>query len=249
MGCTVVHTKGAKVIPTRSSVKCRAKHITEVLPSGAWNGRRCFIIGGGPSLKHFDYSVLDNELVIGVNKAFIVYPARITYAMDLRFYDILSHPPKHDKGARELHSKWLEYKGIKLFLRTSRKVKFDPTVYYVDSLKKKAVSYNLVQGLYGGNNSGFGALALAIALGCRKIGLLGFDLSVDKKKKRSHWHKGYPGQTLLDLPKKLESFAKCFEEFAPTIKQQRIKVVNLNPGSKLQCFSKMKVHDFLQSKK
>ena len=38
------------------------------LEDDTWKGRRCFIIGGGPSLRGFDFSSLKGELVIGVNR-------------------------------------------------------------------------------------------------------------------------------------------------------------------------------------
>lgn len=252
MGCIINHAKTTKIVPSRIPTKlnkeCKAMYITEVLPSGVWRGKRCIIIGGGPSLENFNFSVLNSELTIGVNKAFIVHNSTVNYAMDLRFYSSLTEPSKKDPKAVELHQQWLNYKGIKLFLRTSKKVKFGPSVYYVNSLRRKVLSFNLNEGIHGGNNSGFGALMLAIALGANPIGLLGFDLKVNKKKNRTHWHEGYFHQNVHEMPRKLESFAKCFEEFAPTIEQHKIKVVNLCLDSALRCFPKSTPKEFLEGK-
>lgn len=243
MGYPSIHTQGTRVIPTRVSVECRANHITTVLNSGAWKGRRCILIGGGPSLLNFDFSILDGELTIGVNKSFTTYSSQINYAMDMRFYDMLTHPTRDNQDAQELHKKWIPYEGIKLFLRGSRKFRLDSSVYYVEGLPSAALSFDLSKGIFPGNNSGFGALMLAIALGCKRIGLLGFDLKVEKG--RTHWHNGYPHQEANQMQEKLDRFIPFFEDFAPVIKQQGIEIINFSKDSKLSCFPKGDVGTFL----
>ncbi|GAG00227.1 unnamed protein product, partial [marine sediment metagenome] len=34
------------------------------MPDGAWNGKPCFIVGGGPSLKGFDWTKLNGHRTI-----------------------------------------------------------------------------------------------------------------------------------------------------------------------------------------
>jgi len=246
MSCLVNHSKMTKVIRVER-MKCKARNISTILPSGAWKRKTCFLIGGGPSLEKFDFSFLNNELSIGINKSFVFHP-QVNYAMDARFYDLVAHPTKGDGELLRLHEDWEKYKGIKVFARGSKKLVFDPSVYYVDILPKKSLSFDLSKGIWPGNNSGFGALMLAIALGCRRIGLLGFDLKVkeEKGRKKTHWHKGY-SYSSSNLERKLDAFRKCFEEFYSTIAGQGIKVVNLNPDSALQCFEKMSLENFLKT--
>ena len=64
-----------------------AKFITDVLNSDSWKGKRCFIIGGGPSLSDFDFDILKDELTIGINKTLIQFSPTLNYSMDKRFYD------------------------------------------------------------------------------------------------------------------------------------------------------------------
>lgn len=227
------------------SVKCKAAHITKVLSSGAWKGKTCFLIGGGPSIKGFDFNLIKNELTIGVNKAFTEYPVTVNYAMDMRLYDIVSCGNVKDK---KIHQQWLEYKGIKVFAQRSKKYKFDESVYVVNSLRRKALSFNLDEGIWEGNNSGFGALMLAIGLGATRIGLLGYDLKVRKTHKNieTHWHGGYGLDRADTFQSKLDKFRGCFTDFAPIIKQQGIEVVNLNPDSALDCFPKKEFKMFLE---
>jgi len=246
MGYLLAHSRGTRVISTNLSAVCRANLITSIFSSGIWQGKKCFLLGGGPSLIHFDYNLVKDYPTIGINKTFTVFSPTINYAMDTRFYDMVTYGSMQDESIRKLRKKWGEYKGVKLFLRRSSKFRFDSSVYYVDALPEKALSFNLDKGIWPGNNSGFGALMLAIALGCKRIGLLGYDLKVITG--RTHWHNGYPGQDVRSLQRKLDKFIMCFEEFADCIKSHNIEVVNLNPESKLECFPKGTLRSFLEKK-
>ena len=248
MGFVIKHNKSTSIIPTKSMV-CKAHNITSILSSGAWEGKRCFLLGGGPSLKDFDYNLIKDELTIGVNKSFIKFSTTINYAMDARFYDMVSYPSKKDIKKNNLHQQWVAYKGIKVFPKRSSKFVFDDSVYVVNSLPGTALSFDLSKGIWLGNNSGFGALMLAICLGCKKVGLLGYDLKVDSKAKKTHWHDGYANQDVNSFQRKLDRFRVCFEEFSTTIKQQGIEVVNLverSEDSKLTCFLKEDIKTFLE---
>ena len=245
MGILIKHNRSTRVIPIKRAV-CRARCITKILPTGAWKGKTCFLIGGGPSLKDFDFDLIKNELTIGVNKSFTTFSTTVNYAMDARFFDMVTYAQKVEW--RELHQQWLEYKGIKVFLRRSKKFKFDDSIYTVNGLNKKALSFDLSKGIWGGNNSGFGALTLAIGLGAIRIGLLGFDLKVQGKGKKlkTHWHDGYKFLSKKSFQSKLDNFRTCFEEFAPTIAQQNVEIVNLNFDSALNCFPKDSLENFFK---
>lgn len=228
------------------STRCNAQNITTTLSSGAWKDETCFILGGGPSLKGFDFNLIKDFKTIGVNKSFIKFPTTVNYAMDIRFYDMVTYAK--DTKWKGLHQQWLAYTGVKLFLKRSTKSQFDSSVYIVNHLVAKALSFDLQQGIYGGNNSGFGALMLAIALGCKKIGLLGFDMKVQKiaKKIETHWHGGYGFGRAESFQSKLDKFKTCFEEFVLAIRKQGISVVNLNPTSALDCFPREDLKTFLK---
>ena len=243
------HSKSTSLSSNRNMV-CKAHYITEVIPSGAWKDKTCFLLGGGPSLKGFDFNLIKDYPTIGVNKSFTKFPTTVTYCMDVRFYDMVTCNWNSTKNAKckELHQQWLAYKGIKLFIKRSAKSKFDSSVYVVNNLSKKVLSLDLQKGIWGGNNSGFGALMLAVGLGAIRIGLLGYDLKVQKKQKgiETHWHGGYGLGRSESFQSKLDKFRMCFEEFAPTIAQQKISVVNLNPTSALECFPKEDIRTFLK---
>lgn len=243
MGTVIKHSKNTRVIPIKNR-SCKAMNITNILPTGTWKGKTCYLIGGGPSLKTFDFSCIKNELTIGVNKSFIKFPTTINYAMDKRLYDMVTFAQQPEW--KILHEQWINYKGIKLFIKQGVKHKYDESIHVVNWVQQKILSFDLAKGIYGGNNSGYGALALAIALGAKKIGLLGYDLKIKKKKKGTgkpgqenidtHWHNGYEFQSKRAYQSKLDKFKMCFEEFAPVIAEQDIEVINLNKDSALKCF-------------
>lgn len=222
------------------NMMCRAQRITEKLSNDSWKGKTCFLLGGGPSLKDFDFNVIKNYPTIGVNKSFIKFPTTINYAMDVRFYDLVT--------TGDLQQEWLNYKGVKLFLKRSAKFGFDSSVYVVNNLDKKTLSLDISKGIWGGNNSGFGALIVACALGCKRVGLLGYDLKVQKKQRgiETHWHGGYGLGRGESFQSKLDKFKMCFEEFAPTVSKEGIMVVNLNLDSALECFLKEDIKTFLK---
>jgi len=244
MGYTVNHSKLSPRVP-REDKGCLAPNISTILPSGVWAGKRCFILCGGPSLEGFDFSQIQSELTIGVNKSFASFSSTICYAMDQRFYDSVTFPNRKDSKSIELHNQWVSYRGIKVFLKHPGKWTFDPSVYVVKDIQKRLLSFDVEAGIFPGNNSGFGALMLAVALGATKIYLLGCDMKVDKERKRTHFHDGYSHQRIEKLENVLPKFAEEFVRFSDVIREHGISVVNLNMDSALDCFPKENIRNIL----
>lgn len=246
MGNFVNHFKGAKARKVKQ-IRSRflAQNITTILPTNSWAGKTCFIIGGGPSLEGFDWSLLSGYPTIGINKTFQQFFADINYSMDYNFFDLVQHSVEPKQLGYELHKKWLEYKGIKLFIRQDETHGFAAGIYYVKKLFKKAISFDLNAGIYPMNNSGGGALMLALALGCKNIGLLGYDFKV--KGNKTHWHDGYSKQNVETLARNLEDFRSKIDEFAPFILELGINVVNLSSDSNLRNFPFSDIKTFKQS--
>jgi hypothetical protein len=214
-----------------------SNNISQILSSNSLEKRRCFLLGGGPSLEDFDYSILINEFTIGVNKTLLIFNPTINYSMDPRFYENAVRPPQK-RDERLFHEAWVKYTGLKVLLcpKKDNRLVLSDDIYIVTRITQKILSLDINQGIYPGTNSGFGAFMLAIAMGCKEIYLLGYDMKVVNDK--THWHKGYPNQNLKDCKIRLEKFNNEMEEFSEIIKKQNIKVVNLNKNSALECFPK-----------
>lgn len=213
----------------RSTTTNPGTPLTAVLPTGAWAGRRCFILGGGPSLRGFDFSRLAGELVIGVNRAFEAFDPAILYSMDMRYLTWVMTGEYGDEAAERFDC----MRGTKAWLRANDRYGFEDGIYRVDSNGGDKLTFSLEEGFCQQNNSGFGALNLALCLGCTEIFLLGFDMHGDGGK-QAWWHNGHP--QVNDDSTYRERMIPLFEQHAKAIADQGVRVVNLNPDSALKCF-------------
>lgn len=225
-------------------VNTPSRHVTKVLKSGQWKGNRAFIIGGGPSVTEFDVSLLKGEKVIGVNRAFELYPdIDVWYGMDTSFYESL----RQREFGEDKYKAWQQGKFVKVMLCPVSPYKFaDNDLYFVRRLGEPQVSFDLDRGIYGDKNSGFGAMMLAVALGANPIYLIGMDMKVDGSK--THFHDGYPKQNVSHFRSKLEEYRKEFERIAPMLLKEGVVIFNLSLDSALECFPKRRVEDVLRTK-
>jgi len=220
-------------------VKWNPKYLTNSI----WSGKRCFILGGGYSLENFNFKSLCGELTIGINKVFVKFSPTINYSMDWGFHQTITGPPNGEKDQATLQQKWKAYKGLKVFL--SRNVAQDKElskgIFVVRNAVQKDLTFDLQAPMFLGGNSGFGALMIAIALGANPIYLLGYDMCVDDKANRTHWHKGYVKHNIRSTASVLKEYRKEFNAYAGKIRAQNISVVNVNSSSKLDCFDKLPI--------
>lgn len=199
------------------------------LPTGSWSGQRCFIVGGGPSLKGFNFSKLCGEKIIAINKAFVDLPfADITFAVDRQYQDWLI---KGTFNMFEASKLWPNFKGHKVWLKIPGEI-YQAGIEFVPLAGHEGISTSLEEGIYDGSNSGYSALNLAIALGANPIYLLGYDMKKDNRGD-SHYHSGYPHP---QKKKELSTFAKKFPQLAKLANEKNIKIINLNKDSELKCF-------------
>lgn len=189
------------------------------------NRKKVFIIGGGPSLTHFDFNLLKDFDTIAVNKSIdYVESAKYFITMD---YTFLS---KASLSIQEINNKVEQsyfvinegesyIKSIDdVYTDTRTNMKYSKLNQF-DGIIKSKLNYDFVDG-FGktlsnfchGNNSGYCALQLAILLGYEEIYLLGFDLNINDKK--SHFHSAYP-QNISTIRRNFTnykaSFAKSFQ--------------------------------------
>lgn len=204
--------------------KPQFRYLHQAFPPGSWKDNRCFIVAGGESLKGFDFSLLDGELVIAVNRAMEYVPqAEIMLAQDSRLWGWYE---SGDFG-KEAKDKFESFKGIKAWVNT-QEFPF-PDDFCVINVNKysKELNADYSSGLPFCTNCGLNAILLAACLGADTIYLLGFDGDGD------NFHGGYPEQRNNDIYK--DVFIPDFEHYAPQIKRLS-KVVNLNQNSSIRCF-------------
>ena len=219
---------------------------------------RVWIVGGGPSLLGFDFSLLDGEVVFAVNRSFESVPnPSCVVTMDSRFIDWA------DNGhlGNAAHEKWLNLKCPKVcvFLKNSPGT-YDEShpVYVVERDENGHPSQgrpSMVK-LHDCNSSGLAALQLAWAMGAKDIRLLGFDMGTeaspdhekdisqrDRRPRQAWHHAGYPKVQSSDVYGKM---APMFEPFAEAMAKEDVKVT-LYGTSTLECFEKKPIEDAVEA--
>lgn len=204
-----------------------SKKISDVCRFKEFRGKRCFLIGGGESLRSFDFDKIKEEYTIGINKSFLHFPSNFLYLSDASFYSKIQADP-------DLVSKWREFKGIKV-MPSPQIENMMVDCYTIRRNNKYTLPSSFKDGINPGNNSGYGALMLAISLGFSVIYLLGYDFHCHSS---THWHEGYEKQTLDYQNMKLHTFLTPFLLSAADIKRSESTVINLNKKSALSCFIK-----------
>lgn len=195
--------------------------IPDGLRDGAWAGQACFLIGGGPSLKGFDFERLRGRgRVIAINRAYEFVPfADVHFFMDNPYYRHVRSEPA-----------WHAFQGFKVYLNMSGYV-VDGDVVSLRPVGRIGLSASIAEGLYHGNNSGSGALGLAYCLGANPIYLMGYDCK--RTPEDGHFHSGY-GKSISDST--LVRLVKDFDGIAPMLRAAGVRVINLNPDSAIRCF-------------
>ena len=203
------------------------KIFSDYVKNGVWKGRRCFIIGGGPSIKDVDLSMLTGELTIGVNRAYELLSPSILFGVDGQMWGWV----EQGLCGADSKKKFNEYKGYKVWMALNRA--FPPDFYLINVDDGSGYKIGSTKRLAFKNNSGYGAINLAAALGANPIYLLGFDMRGDKQGKQKWWHEGYPIDYGEDV---YTGYVRELGKFAPVLKEAGIQIVNLNPKSTLKCF-------------
>ena len=231
--------------------------ITSIFSCRSLAGQECFITAGGPSLQNFDYSRLQGKFTIGINKAFTTYSPNINYSMDSSFFGEMMDGTMDEVGKERTFTRFLNSPSRKVFLTPLElKIFSSGGIYLVKRKSNAEISVgDLNEGIYPGQNSGFGSINLAVALGSTKIYLLGYDLCC---KEKTHNHSGYLDMTAdhdgkpKRVPRdavlfnnKLSEFCKEIEAFSPLWKNGGIEIINLNPESALKCFPFQDVNQVL----
>jgi len=217
------------------------RFLYEALPDGSWEGMPCIIVGGGPSLADFNWSLLHGWQVIGVNRVYERFDPTIIFSMDTRFHRWIVE----GKYGQEAADKFEQSKAYKVWLCTHNcklpKKIFVLKVWRNYSQGFRAFPATMREGIGHGNNSGYGALNLAACLRASPIYLLGFDMKYTESK--THWHEGHP---IPHRPNTVQKFKRYFQMAAIKTKEMGIKVINLNPDSALPYFPKKPLSEVLR---
>lgn len=197
-------------------------------PSQEWAGEDAYVIGGGPSLRNFDWDLLRGKNTIGCNSAFILGVDIVKICI---FADFLWWKKIGERGTER-------YGGRVVGVADELKRETCPWLLTMDrtetqvGLGTKKLGYN--------GNTGSLALNLALVLGARRVYLLGFDMklaTVDDTP-RANWH------TLRYEPAKASVYDKFLTGFLDVARELPIKfpgceVWNVTRDSDLKSFPRV----------
>ena len=197
--------------------------------------KEVYIIGGGYSLKDFDFNKLKDKDTIVVNKA-IKYLPNATYFITIDF-TVLKKMPQINKVfptkmfIANFTKPYLQEKEGKIVdIRFNLVYKLEDFDVIIKSHKTEGMGIKF-NDFRNGDNSGFCALQLAVILGYEKINLLGIDLIATSQ---THFHEGY-NESKESFQKKLDRYYGNFVVGLNELKSKRpdIKIVSCSPISKL----------------
>ena len=230
----------SNTIPKTSRKREFSQLLRSMLPSGSWSGRRCFIVGGGPSLKDFDWDLLRGEISIGINRAFEFFDPTLLFSMDNRFWMWIERGLFGDK----VMNRFREYRyGLKVWVDVVSAAYSEDIITVPCKGSGVGIwSESLEEGVGTGANSGYAALNLAYLLGANPIYLLGFDMQGDPKTGlQRHFHDGYPNMQKLNVYYRFNNEFKKIA--APALRNANREVINLNPKSDMTCFPRKNWRD------
>jgi hypothetical protein len=189
---------------------------------------RCFILGGGPSLKDADLSLIKNEYIIGINEAFRLGTFINTWLFcDSSFY----------KNHREDIQKWPNS-----IVSCAGAAKNNKKVEYYQRCKKHIICFEPGKLAFpnGMANSGATAINLAIREGFNTIILLGFDMQFVNGK--ANYHDYYKKKN-----SRQDIYNRFMLHFEAIAKETDKTIINATPNSALNCFPKIELEDLLSN--
>jgi len=200
-------------------------------PPPMYKGQDTFIIGGGPSLKNFDFQRLRPRATIGCNSAFRLGPV----VCDICVFG--------DGGFYEAFRKELErFARIGWVVTVYPKLCTQP-IPWLKKMKREPAGLHRAPSLGWNGNTGALAINLALIMGAARVFLLGFDMALGKAGEPNYHdyviEKPNPavyGRFLRGFPRVAADWKKHFGDR---------EIINLNPHSKLDCFPKMEPEKIL----
>lgn len=191
---------------------------------GKWH--RAFLVGGGPSLAHFDFELLRGQTLIAVNDAALRLPWATALISADRTW--IAHREKEV----------LAFQGERYLVVSEGKPRPLSGVIYLRQTTDRGLSSNPGT-IHVRGNSGYAALNLAFLKGARQIILLGYDFSQGHQ----HWFPKYPWQPSRANETYYQRWAAEFVNTLPQLRQVGVDVINANPASRIEVFPKVSLSE------
>lgn len=184
-----------------------------------------FLVGGGSSLKGFDFTRLRERVVVAVNDALLYLPwATAVFSIDAQWVENRLHQLRTFAG-----SKYLAISPVNGL-----------EANYLQKVRGLELSEQWPV-VHAAGNSGYGALNLAVLKGAKRIVLLGYDFYSAKQ----HWHAGYRWVSTSAEDGVYAHWAEHFTSALPQLNRLGVEVLNASPKSLITAFPKVSIDEVL----
>ena len=219
-------------------------------PSGAWRvplmwqGQDVFVIGGGPSLKSFNWNRLVGRVTIGCNDAYLLGEQVVALSVfgDIRWYNLHKERLAQFKNPKVTCNYRCQGEPEILTLKRDsimvseevRGVQFRSRVFGLSSDPEK-VCWN--------SNTGAVAVNIALLAGAKRVILLGFDMKLSEEG-QPNWH---PNPLNSGKAQRYLIFMKAFDQIAieQPVKFPEAAILNAGPDSALSSFPRVSLDEVL----
>jgi hypothetical protein len=224
-------------------------------------GRRCFILGNGPSLQRTDLAPLADEITFGVNGIFYMThqcgfaPTYYVVEDNHVFADNLGRIEAVEAAARFFPSK---YRPIiapspgTYFLPTDWSFYWGSSEWY----ETPRFSHDIAEVVYAGQTVTFLNIQLATYMGCSEIYLVGIDFEyhipaeakvegltiTSTDDDPNHFHPDYFGKGKRWHLPKLDNVERAMECAKVGVEQAGARIFNATIGGKLEVFERTDYH-------
>lgn len=210
-----------------------------------YEGKRCFIIGNGPSLKKTDLKLLKNEYTFGTNRLYILFDklgfsTTFYVAIDAQIIRQYSH---------DINS----IPSIKFILRrTKHDIQLDSDTIFIEQDLDISFKSDATRKLYIGGSVTYIAMQLAYFMGFNPVILVGVDHSYktvrkteDKVKplnydKESHFSPDYYKKGDVWVPPDIQKQEFSYKMAGHAYKSSGREILDATIGGKLKMFPKVK---------
>lgn len=201
-------------------------------PPKIWAGSTAYIIGGGPSVKQQDLSLIHDKHVIGVNNSYtlgdwvdVCWWGDMGWLMWhrkrlLKRYHGLVATCNQNSNVIQKNKHWIK------FFRRGKQMGVDDT--------SGSVAWN--------KNSGCSAINLAWHFGVKRVVLLGFDMKVGPEGE-THWHNGHKKKPVSDPAATYNRFRKTTTFIFKDAKKLGLEILNASPVTTITVFPIVKLED------
>lgn len=185
-----------------------------------WVNSTVVIVGGGPSLRGFDFAGIEKHRSIAVNTAFQLVPkADVLFYADTRWW--------RWHGAEVKKT----FKGSRIVTTSSASQAYlDPAVVRMGRdyrYQDNDEPLSLTPGYLSGSDSGYMSINLAVQMGASRIILLGYDMGFDGN--ISHWHDDHPIQS--KLTDYVDRFAPTYPKLVESLHKRGIEILRCTPSA------------------